>query len=415
MKSVLIIDAHPLFRDFLKEKLTIEKVEVNTASESRDAFTKMLTTLPNLIIMDRNSELNNNTEFLEKKASNPNTAGIPIILTGPLIDKALISSLARYGVIKYFTKPIKFDLLFEAIGNVLHLPVSMDTTPCVLDIHRNGNIIFIEVAQGLNREKLALLKFKLAEMIEREEMESPKVIIMMTNLDLTFVDGLNLEFLIDNILDNPKIHRKNVKILSLSQFVRDLIDGHVTYSGIEVSNNLPKVLNSLVDSTITSSVSDLITERILSDSSNDEKNSSIETRFYSDTGSIQKDDSIGAVFSVAVIESVPQIAESIMNTFASVGAKTDVFTTGQSFMESYVPDKYSLLILDVLEPQSNGFEIMRGFMSDRFAPPVIVYTQSAQRDLIVRALSSGASLYLMKPQKPEVLLNKAITLLHKKI
>ena len=67
----------------------------------------------------------------------------------------------------------------------------------------------------LNREKIALLQFKLSEMIEREKLENPKVVIMLTNLELTFVDGYNLEFLLDNILACPKVHTKHVKILSL--------------------------------------------------------------------------------------------------------------------------------------------------------------------------------------------------------
>ena len=415
MKSVLIIDAHPLFRDFMKDKLSAGKIEVNTATEDRDACTKMITSLPNLIIMDRVDTTNQISDFLQKKISDPNTASIPIIMTGPLIDKNQIGALARYGVVKYFTKPIKFDLFFEAVGNILHLPVVMDSTPCVLDIHRNGNLIFIEVALGLNREKLALLKFKLAEMIEREELESPKIIIMLTNLDLTFIDGLNLEYLIDNVLDNPKVHRKNVKILSLNEFVHDLVDGHSEYDGIEVTDNLPHILNTLVESSITTSVSDLIAERILSGSSGDEMSSSIETRFYSDNGSMEKDDSVGSVFSVAVIDSNPQSADNIQKIFSSVGAQSDIFKSGKEFKDAYTMDKYSLVILDILDPASNGFDILKEFRADPFAPPVIVYSASAQRDVIVKVLSLGASLYLMKPQKPEVLLDKAISLLNKKI
>ena len=291
----------------------------------------------------------------------------------------------------------------------------MDSTPCVLDIHRNGNIIFIEVAQGLNREKLALLKFKLAEMIEQEDLENPKVIIMLSSLDLTFIDGLNLEFMIDNVLDNPKIHRKNLKILSLSSFVHELIDGHTEYAGIEVSNNLPKIMNTLVESSATASVSDLITDRILSGSPAAEDTSSIETRFYSDSGNGTFDNSIGSVFSVAVIDNIPQSADYLSKTYASVGAKTDIFRNGKEFLDKYAPDKYNLLILDIMAPDSMGFDIMRNFRNDPSAPPVIVYTASAQRDLIVRTLSMGASLYLTKPQKPDVLLNKSVQLLHHKI
>ena len=41
MKQVLIIDASPMFREFLTEKLTEENVKVETASLKRDAFTKL--------------------------------------------------------------------------------------------------------------------------------------------------------------------------------------------------------------------------------------------------------------------------------------------------------------------------------------------------------------------------------------
>ena len=162
---------------------------------------------------------------MEKKAADLNTSRIPIIVIGPDIDKTNIAALAKYGVIKYFAKPIQFDIFFEAIGEVLHNQLSLDTTPCVLDLHRNGNIIFIEIAQGLNREKIALLQYKLSELIEREEIDSPKIVIMLTNLELTFVDGYNLEFLIENVIACPKIHNKNVKILSLSSFVQAFLDG----------------------------------------------------------------------------------------------------------------------------------------------------------------------------------------------
>ena len=52
MKQVLIIDASPMFREFLTEKLTEENVAVETANGHRDAFTKLISLLPDLIILD---------------------------------------------------------------------------------------------------------------------------------------------------------------------------------------------------------------------------------------------------------------------------------------------------------------------------------------------------------------------------
>jgi len=413
MKKVLIIDSHQLFRDFLKQKLSIDQIEVVLTQENRDSYPKMLTVLPNLIILDMSEDRIEEMNFLEKKAGDPNTAGIPVIITGPNAEKSSIAALAKYGVIKYFAKPIQFDVFFEAIGHVLHIPLSMDTTPSVLDLHRNNSIIFIELAVGLNREKIALLQYKLTEMIENEEIDSPKILIMLTNLELTFVDGFNLEFLLDNILACPKVHNKHVKILSLSPFMQEFLDGHETYKGIEMSNNLPKVLNSLIDTTITSSVSDLITDRILTSSYLDEDQSSVETRFFSDTKQnsedIKKDD--GTVLKIAIIDSNLQTLALSKNAFESAGASCSVYTTGQAFLADYAPEKFTLVILDVVLSDNMGLNVLNSLKNRYDAPPVIVYTQSLQRDWVVKILSSGAKSYIVKPQKPQILVQKSLALL----
>ena len=413
MKKVLIIDSHQLFRDFLKQKLADDQIDVILTQENRDSYTKLINILPNLVILDMTEDRVEEMEFLEKKAADANTAGIPVIVTGPEMDKSSIASLAKYGVIKYFSKPLQFDIFFEAIGKNLQIPLSMDITPCVLDLHRNSNIIFIEIAQGMNREKIALLQYMLTEMIEREEIDSPKVIIMLTNLDLSFVDGYNLEFLIDNVLACPKIHTKNVKLLSLSDFVVDFIDGHSTYNGIEIANNLPRLLNSLMDTSFSSNISDVIADRILFASTEFETDpSSVETRFFSDnpqTSETKKDD--GTVLSVAVIDSNLQMLALSKVAFVQIGAKCSAYNTGQAFLNDYAAGKFDLIVLDIVLSDNTGLQILREMKNHYDAPPVVVYSQSPQKDFMIRILSSGAKNYLVKPLKPNILVQKCLAVL----
>ena len=413
MKKVLIIDSHQLFRDFLKQKLAVDQIEVTLTQENRDSYPKMLTLLPNLVILDMGEDRVEEMAFLEKKLGDPNTASIPTIITGPSADKASIAALAKYGVIKYFAKPIQFDVFFEAIGKVLHNPLSMDTTPSVLDLHRNNSIIFIELAVGLNREKLALLQYKLTEMIETEEIESPKILIMLTNLELTFVDGYNLEFLLDNVLACPKVHTKHVKILSLSPFLKDFLEGHEAYNGIEMSNNLPKVLNSLIDTTITSSVSDLITDRILTSSYLDEDSSSVETRFFSDTNSdpeaLKAAD--GTVLNIAIIDSDLKSLAMSKTAFEGYGANVSAYNSSQSFLADYEAEKFNLVVLDVVLPDNTGLNVLNHLRREYNSPPVIVYSPPLQREWVVKILQSGAKTYIIKPQKPNVLVQKSLSLL----
>ena len=412
MKKVLIADSHPLFRDFLKQKLSEDQIEVITTQENRDIYTKVITSLPNLIILDMEEDNTMEMEFLEKKRVDTNCADIPVIITGPKQDRSNIAAYAKYGVIKYFEKPIQFDMFFKSIGLVVRVPLSMDTTPCILDLHRNNNIIFIELALGLNREKIALLQFKLAEMIEREKLENPKVVIMLTNLELTFVDGYNLEFLIDNVLACPKIHAKNVKILSLSNFVREMINGHSNYSGIEMASNLSRVLNDLVDTSVTSDISDLITNRFLTPSYEAEDTASIATRFSSDAredSEVPKNN--GTVLTIALIDSDEASLELTKNYFEQAGATCHTYTKGQEFLNDYDDGKFDLIILDVLISDQTGLSLIQRMHSMPHTPPIVVYTQSLQKDIIVKVLSAGASSFLVKPQKPNVLIQKCLSIL----
>lgn len=413
MKKVLIIDNHPLFRDYLKQKLSEDQIEVILTQERRDSFPKMITNLPNLIIFDMGIGNPDDIEFLEKKAADSNTATIPTIITGPIQDRSYIASLAKYGVIKYFEKPIQFDLLFDSIGKVLHTSLSMDETPCVLDLHRNRDIIFVELALGLNREKLALLHYKLTDMITREEIDNPKIIIMLTNLELTFVDGYNLEFLIDNILDCPKVHNKNVKVLALSPYVKDFLAGHERYSEIEMSTNLPRVLSSLVENMSVSSVSDIITDKILTATDVAElDDSTVDTRFSSDT-STDGSKKTGTVLKLAIVDDNPDSLSEIQNIFTDIGANCVPYTSGQDFLNDYDSQDFNLVILDVLLKDQRGLGILQTLQAEPKAPPVLVYSQSLQKDLVIKVLSSGANSYLVKPQKPNVLIQKCFSLLNK--
>ncbi|MCR4952985.1 MAG: response regulator [Treponema sp.] len=413
MKKVLIIDTHPMFKEFLKKKLSDDQIEVILTQENRDSYPKMMSILPNLIILDMGDDNTEEMEFLEKKAQDPNTVQIPVIITGPSAERSSIASLAKYGVIKYFEKPIQFDILFESIGKVLHNPLSLDRTPSILDLHRNGNIIFIEIALGLNRDKISLLQYKLSEMIEQEEIESPRIVIMLTSLDLSFVDGYNLEFLIDSIIDAPRVHTKNVKILSLCPFVQEMIDGHDTYSGISMSDNLQNVLTSIVDTTNSSSVSELIADKILTSSYQDRNdNTSIDTTFFSDNNKNQLDKlKVGSVVKIAIVDSDPNTLLQSQEAFEKAGAECEIFRSGSDFLKKYEPGTFDLVILDVAAPEGSGFDVLRQLKNQYNSPPVLVYTQNMQRDFIVRILGAGAKGFLAKPQKTGVLVQKALSLL----
>lgn len=411
MKQVLLIDASPIFMEFLKERLLAEQIKVETAAGNRDAFQKMVSLMPDLVIVDVESDILHIQDFLDNKISEPNAAKLPMMIVGPEIPRSSISNLAKYGVFNYFTKPIKFDVFFEAIGRIIKTRLTIDETPSVIETHVNGNIIFVDIAQGLNRDKIEILKYKLDEIVEKNKMHDPKIIIMMTSLDLTFVDGTNLEILFDNLIGSFLL--KNIKVLSLNKFTNDLIEGHPAYHGIEVVESLNDILNSLVDSgTTADDVIDIVSDKILF--ADDEiVPSSIDTRFGNDNGgSAKNDEQKSSTIKVAIVDNDEQSRNILVASFKAINAEAVVFENGTTFQSSIANDQFDVVIMDLNLSDINGLDILRNLQRQGFTTPIIVYSQPTSKEGVIQALSLGARSFLVKPQKPALIIQKALGVLN---
>ena len=411
MKQVLLIDATPLLREYLKEKLKEDNIDVEIIQGQNSAFTKLVSQLHDLIILNIPDNFYDAIDFLDKKQSNPNTTQIPIIMTGPKLEKDQIETLVPYKVSKYFSKPIRFDVFFESIGRILRTQFSMDTTPCILELHQNENLILVEIAKGLNREKLSILKYNLSEIISEKKITSPKIVVMMSDMVLNFVDGSNLEFMMQNILSVPHVTRKNLKILSRDVFTREFIDGHPEFEDVEVVDNISTVLPELLGSGISSDIQQIIQEKILTPADNATLTTA-ETRFQSEiSGGEVKAPEQKNRMKIAVIDDDPVIQQILQATFARINADTDIFNSGIEFLNKVNTTNYSLVILDIFMPGVSGFDIITTLRNRNYKTPIIVYSSATQREVVIQALSLGARSYLVKPQKPEALLQKVMEIL----
>jgi len=413
MKQVLLIDTPPLFREFFKEKLTSEKIGVETLGKRGDAFAKTVSLLPDLIIIDVSESIDDLTDFFEKKRADPNAFLIPIIMTGPDPSREVLAKLPTYQVIKYFNKPIKFDIFFEFIGQTLRTPLSLDTTPSIMELHLNKNIIFIEIAQALNSDKLSLLKYKIDEMIEANKLVSPKIVLMISNLTLTFMDAVNVELLLQNVSSDSRIQRKNIKILSTDPFIRDFINGHEEFKGIEVAEELSQVLKTLVNRESPGNIADIINEDILS-TTEAANAGTVEMRFFSESGVLNTDDPDGKVkkLQAAIVDDDPITRKILEKAFFSLNSNTDLFDSGAKFLAAANQKIYDIVILDIFMPGISGFDILANLQAKRYPGPVIIYSSTAQKTSVMQALSLGAKAYLVKPMKPEAFIQKVLEVLN---
>ncbi|MGP1587345.1 MAG: response regulator [Treponemataceae bacterium] len=393
MKTVFIIDAPPLFRDFLKYKLSAEKVKVEIAESNRGAFTKCLSQIPDLIIINIEKSIYDISEFLDKKAGNPNTKNIPIIVAGPDLQKPTIDKIVSYGVVKYFFKPIRFDIFFEFLSKQLRLFFSLDITPCILEMHVNNDILFIEIGQGLNRDKLYFLKYKVSEILDQVKLSRPKVVIMMTDLTLSFVDGVNLEFLFSNVLADSRVNPSNVKVLSFDSFTKDFIAGHDEFAGISVATNIQNVLSSLIENTETSDMAEFINENILA-STAEVQAGAVEMQYNPNLQTVSEETNVAGI-TIAVVDDDPAVHVFLKGVFKNIGNIIS-FNNGSDFLTAIGKNKFDITFLDIKMPGYSGLDVLKILQGKRYIDPVIVYTVSQEKNTIMNALNLGAKSVLIK-------------------
>ena len=79
---------------------------------------------------------------------------------------------------------------------------------------------------------------------------------------------------------------------------------------------------------------------------------------------------------------------------------------GSSALEAIKNEKPDLVLLDVMMPQINGFEVLKKIKQDEELKdiPVVMLTSKGQESDIVSAIDCGAADYIVKPFRPAELL-----------
>ena len=80
----------------------------------------------------------------------------------------------------------------------------------------------------------------------------------------------------------------------------------------------------------------------------------------------------------------------------------DIEVSGDKGLEKALSDNYDLIILDIMLPEKDGFEICRQIRSKKITPILIVSAKKEDIDKI-RALGLGADDYITKPFSPSEL------------
>jgi len=100
---------------------------------------------------------------------------------------------------------------------------------------------------------------------------------------------------------------------------------------------------------------------------------------------------------ILIVEDEKLLADSIKSLLEKKGFEVDVVYDGESGEEYAELGIYDLLILDIMLPKMNGYEVAKRIRGKRIGVPILMLTAKSELEDRVFGLNSGADYYLTKP------------------
>jgi DNA-binding response OmpR family regulator len=100
---------------------------------------------------------------------------------------------------------------------------------------------------------------------------------------------------------------------------------------------------------------------------------------------------------ILIIEDDPTILRVVKDNCASRGHRVLTARQGEAGLEAALNDRPDLILLDLMLPQLNGYEICRAIRAEKLDMPILMLTAKGQEEDIVRGLELGADDYITKP------------------
>jgi DNA-binding response OmpR family regulator len=100
---------------------------------------------------------------------------------------------------------------------------------------------------------------------------------------------------------------------------------------------------------------------------------------------------------ILIVEDEPALLRGLKDTFQALGYEVLAAPDGQAGLESALGRKPDLILLDIMLPRVNGYEICRAVRERGLEMPILMLTAKGQEEDIVLGLNLGADDYITKP------------------
>lgn len=100
---------------------------------------------------------------------------------------------------------------------------------------------------------------------------------------------------------------------------------------------------------------------------------------------------------ILIVEDDPALLRGLKDNFVTAGYEVRTAMDGQKGLDALTAETPDLLLLDLMLPKVNGYEICRTARARGLEIPIIMLTAKGQEEDIVRGLELGADDYVTKP------------------
>jgi FixJ family two-component response regulator len=108
---------------------------------------------------------------------------------------------------------------------------------------------------------------------------------------------------------------------------------------------------------------------------------------------------------VFIVDDDASMRRSIQDLLSSVALESKAFATPHEFLDSKRTDCHGCMILDIRLPGMSGLDFQRELTKAGVKLPIIFITGHGDVPMSVQAMKSGAVEFLMKPFRPQELLD----------
>jgi len=115
---------------------------------------------------------------------------------------------------------------------------------------------------------------------------------------------------------------------------------------------------------------------------------------------------------ILVVEDEPSIAEVVNLYLRRAGYQVKVVSDGQSALDSIRSRMPSLVVMDIMLPEIDGFEVTR-WIRDQSDVPIIMLTARRDESDRIAGLEMGADDYVVKPFSPQELVSRVRAVLRR--